>query len=103
MCYILSYTLSLGECNLLYKKLSFLQNLPPRGANSWCDVPVTAWRTSCLYGVTYSRASPRLPEDVTSSVSETDNTLFEVRIYLYLQSQGGALRAYPELLTAESI
>ena len=22
--------------------------------------PVTAWRTSCLYGVTYSRASPRL-------------------------------------------
>ena len=26
--------------------------------------PVTAWRTSCLYGVSYSRASPRLFLDV---------------------------------------
>ena len=30
---------------------------------------VTAWRTSCLYGVSYSRASPRLYLGVTSSVS----------------------------------
>ena len=29
---------------------------------------VTAWRTSCLYGVTYSRASPRLPDVAPSSV-----------------------------------
>ena len=29
---------------------------------------VTAWRTSCLYGVTYSRASPRLPDVAHSSV-----------------------------------
>ena len=29
---------------------------------------VTAWRTTCLYGVTYSRASPRLPDDVPFSV-----------------------------------
>ena len=29
---------------------------------------VTAWRTTCLYGVTYSRASPRLPDGAPSSV-----------------------------------
>ncbi len=29
---------------------------------------VTAWRTTCLYGVTYSRASPRLPDVAPSSV-----------------------------------
>ena len=33
----------------------------------------------------------------------TDRTISEVRIYLYLLSQGGALCAYPELLTAESL
>ena len=27
---------------------------------------VTAWRTSCLYGVTYSRTSPRYPDVATS-------------------------------------
>ena len=35
---------------------------------------VTAWRTSCLYGVSYSRASPRLFDDGTSSVSGIDRT-----------------------------
>ena len=63
----------------------------------------TAWRTSCLYGVTYSRASPRLFDGRTSSVIFTDSTIFEVLIYLYLLSQGGALCAYTELLTAESL
>ena len=29
---------------------------------------VTAWRTSCLYGVSHSRASPRLPDVAPSSV-----------------------------------
>ena len=33
------------------------------------DYRVTAWRTTCLYGVSHSRASPRLPDGVTSSVS----------------------------------
>ena len=33
--------------------------------------PVTAWRTTCLYGVTYNWASPRLPDDGISSVSDT--------------------------------
>ena len=32
---------------------------------------VTAWRTSCLYGVTYSRASSRLPDVAPSSVPDT--------------------------------
>ena len=36
---------------------------PPRGASGECGYCVTAWRTTCLYGVTYSRASPRLFED----------------------------------------
>ena len=43
--------------------------------------PVTAWRTTCLYGVSYSRASPRLFAYITSSVSGTDRTLFEVRVW----------------------
>ena len=33
----------------------------------------------------------------------TDRTISEVRIYLCLLSQGGALCAYPELLTGESL
>ena len=32
---------------------------------------ITAWRTTCLYGVSDSWASPRLFDDGTSSVSET--------------------------------
>ena len=51
----------------LHPELS--QTAPPRGANSWCDVPVTAWRTSCLYGVSHSRTSPTYPDGVTSLVS----------------------------------
>ena len=27
-------------------------------------VTILRWRTTCLYGVSYSRASPRLPDDV---------------------------------------
>ena len=80
---------------------TFTDRTSPRcecmGASSF-----TAWRTSCLYGVTYSRASPRLFDGRTSSVIFTDRTIFEVLIYLYLLSQGGALCAYTELLTAES-
>ena len=42
--------------------------------------PVTAWRTTCLYGVSDSWASPRLFAYVTSSTSGTDRTLPEVRV-----------------------
>ena len=41
------------------------QTAPHRGASREGGYPVTAWRTTCLYGVSYSRASPRLPDDVT--------------------------------------
>ena len=41
---------------------------------------ITAWRTTCLYGVSYSRASPRLLLGVTFSVSETDSTVSDVRV-----------------------
>ena len=42
---------------------------PPRGASGECGYCVTAWRTTCLSGVTYSRASPRLFAYITSEVS----------------------------------
>ena len=62
---------------------------------------VTACRTTCLYGVSYSRASPRLFVGVTSSVSAQTAPPRGANL-LYAQSQGGALRACPELPTAES-
>ena len=49
-------------------KQDFLQPAPPRGASGGVELSVTAWRASCLYGVTYSRASLRLPDEGTSSV-----------------------------------
>ena len=47
----------------------FSRTAPRRGASDGGGYPVTAWRTTCLYGVSYSRASPRLFVGVTSSVS----------------------------------
>ena len=44
-----------------------------------CGYCVTAWRTTCLYGVTYSRASPRLTDGAPSSVSDGPH-LAEVRV-----------------------
>ena len=49
----------------------YIQTAPPRGANVCGRASsVTAWRTSCLYGVSHSRTSPMHSNDVTSSVSE---------------------------------
>ena len=48
------------------------------------------------------RASARLPDGAPSSVSDGPH-LAEVRMLRVCLSQGGALRAYPELLTAESL
>ena len=73
-----------------------------RGASGKKWYSITAWRTTCLYGVSYSRASPRLPDDGTSSVSETDSMLSKVQVMVDILSPYGALRSYPELLTAES-
>ena len=63
---------------------------------------VTAWRTSCLYGVTYSRASPRLPDVAPSSVPVQSARLRRARGEGIL-SPHGALRAYTVLLTAEPL
>ena len=64
------------------------------------DYRVTAWRTTCLYGVSYSRASPRLFAYITF--------LLSAQIAPPRGASGGdilsphgALRAYTVLLTAE--
>ena len=64
---------------------------------------VTAWRTSCLYGVTYSRASPRLPDDVPFSVPVQFAHLRCASGEGAIMSPHGALRAYTVLLTAEPL
>ena len=46
--------------SICYRGLLYSQTAPPRGASGEGGYPVTAWRTSCLYGFSYSRASPRL-------------------------------------------
>ena len=63
---------------------------------------VTAWRTTCLYGVSYSRASPRLFDDGTSSVSGTDRTSGRCEWGVEgILSPHGALRAYTVFLATE--
>ena len=65
--------------------------------------PVTAWRTTCLYGVSYSRASPRLFVGVTSSVSDRPHVA-DVRVRAgSILSPHGALRAYTVFLTDEPL
>ena len=64
---------------------------------------VTAWRTSCLYGVTYSRASPRLPDVAPSSVPVQSAHLRCASGEGAIVSPHGALRAYTVLLTAEPL
>ena len=56
--------------------------------------PVTAWRTTCLYGVSYSWASPRLFANVTSSVSGTDRTSLRCESRGILAHHRMALRLY---------
>ena len=64
----------------------------------------TAWRTSCLYGVTYSRASPRLFPWYYLRLLHTDRTLSEVRVEWWLSCHRMAhWRAYTVLLTAEPL
>ena len=62
---------------------------------------VTACRTSCLYGVSYSRASPRLFVGVTSSVSLRTAHSSRCEWGVDILSPHGALRAYTVFLTAE--
>ena len=61
----------------------------------------TAWRTTCLYGVTYSRASPRLNLGVTSYVSARTAHSSRCEWGVDILSPHGALRAYTVFLTAE--
>ena len=73
-----------------------------RGASGGGGYPVTAWRTSCLYGVTYCRASPRLFLGaifvcyIRTARSPRCECVGGLRL-----SPHGALRAYTVLLTAE--
>ena len=78
--------------------------------------PVTAWRTTCLYGVSHSRASPRLflgaifirnylrVAHYVLIRCFPQPSLAEAPSWCHLHqklSPGDALCAYPELLTAE--
>ena len=66
-----------------------------------CGYHVTAWRTTCLYGVTYSRASPRLFAYITSLVSGIDRTSPRCEWgEVVILSPHGARRAYTVFLTA---
>ena len=67
-----------------------------------CGYHVTAWRTTCLYGVSDSRASPRLHDGGTSSVSAlTARSMRGECGWVAILSPHGALRAYTVFLTAE--
>ena len=63
--------------------------------------PVTACRTACLYGVTYSRTSPTYHDGVTSLVSGKTAPPRGANAWGLRLSPHGALRAYTVFLTAE--
>ena len=83
------------------KEKNWSYSLPQTAHSTRCECvvggyPVTAWRTTCLYGVSDSRASPRLSDGVTSSVSDyRPHTLRGANVWwVAILSPHGALRAY---------
>ena len=63
----LSHSEALCECNFFsIRDRPYLSGVRVMEGGS----PVTAWRTTCLYGVSDRRATPRLSDGVTSSVSD---------------------------------